>query len=46
MAFADKLTVTTSNCLLLKNMFSPNDPEVHSYVIPCVCSFFFPLFFF
>jgi len=30
MAFADKLTVTTSNCLLLKNMFSPTDPEVHS----------------
>jgi RNA-binding protein 39 len=30
MAFADKLTVTTSNCVLLKNMFSPNDPEVHS----------------
>jgi len=30
MAFADKLTVTTSNCLLLKNMFTPTDPEVHS----------------
>jgi RNA-binding protein 39 len=30
MAFADKLTVTTSNCLLLKNMFSSTDPEVHS----------------
>lgn len=30
MAFADKLTVATSNCLQLKNMFSPNDPEVHA----------------
>jgi len=30
MAFADKLTVTTSSCLHLKNMFSPTDPDIHS----------------